>query len=176
MGVSFDTAEYSRTYGYFSDFDISCVSGTSDAYFTPNITEATVPKAPAPSVSKVTTCVYNAKSSMEKVRGMSQYAQSLGGLGSGVTCFSQPSELGLVNFLSLCVGAKVYILVRSQMKKDHEDAWKKLFVVAFVAIIVATVSLQVGMQSWCFSTFTNRLVRARRLAAPLFQSLEGIAE
>lgn len=30
------------------------------------------------------------------------------------------------------------------MQEDHEDAWKKLLVVAFVAIIVAAVSLQVS--------------------------------
>ncbi|CDJ36378.1 uncharacterized protein EMH_0082190 [Eimeria mitis] len=40
--------------------------------------------------------------------------------------------------------AKVYVLVRNQIQEDHEDAWKKLFVIAFVAIIVATVSLQVS--------------------------------
>lgn len=45
----------------------------------------------------------------------------------------------------ICGDGQVYILVRNQMQEDHEDAWKKLFVVAFVAIIVATVSLQVGL-------------------------------
>ncbi|CDJ48142.1 hypothetical protein, conserved [Eimeria brunetti] len=43
--------------------------------------------------------------------------------------------------------AKVYVLVRNQTQEDNEDAWKKLFVVAFVAIIVATVSLQLSVDS-----------------------------
>ncbi|CDJ36956.1 hypothetical protein, conserved [Eimeria tenella] len=42
---------------------------------------------------------------------------------------------------------KVYILVRNQSREDHEDAWKKLFVVAFVAITVATVSLQLSIDT-----------------------------
>ncbi|KAL8453385.1 hypothetical protein Emed_000884 [Eimeria media] len=94
QGIYVDPASmtaYSRTYGWFSGFDVSGYSGPSDSYFTTNIAAATAPKAPAPSVPKV------------------------------------------------------YALIRNQRQQDHEDAWKKLFVVAFVAIIVATVSLQLSV-------------------------------
>ncbi|CDJ36954.1 hypothetical protein, conserved [Eimeria tenella] len=40
--------------------------------------------------------------------------------------------------------AKVYLLVRHQMQKDHQDAWKKLFVVVFLVVVIATITLQVG--------------------------------
>ncbi|CDJ36405.1 uncharacterized protein EMH_0083490 [Eimeria mitis] len=43
--------------------------------------------------------------------------------------------------------AKVYLLVRHQMQKDHQDAWKKLFVLAFVAILIGTVSLQLSVDA-----------------------------
>ncbi|KAL8440046.1 hypothetical protein Efla_004030 [Eimeria flavescens] len=42
---------------------------------------------------------------------------------------------------------KVYVLVRNQMQQDHEDAWKKLFVAAFVLIIIATVALQLTVET-----------------------------
>ncbi|OEH79303.1 hypothetical protein cyc_05964 [Cyclospora cayetanensis] len=41
--------------------------------------------------------------------------------------------------------AKVYLMVRNQVQEDHQDAWKKLFIVAFVAIIVATVNMQLSV-------------------------------
>ncbi|CDJ48140.1 hypothetical protein EBH_0019300 [Eimeria brunetti] len=43
--------------------------------------------------------------------------------------------------------AKVYLLVRHQMQKDHQDAWKKLFVVAFVALLIGTISLQLSVDA-----------------------------
>ena len=51
---------------------------------------------------------------------------------------------------AICMGdpVQVYRLVRNQMQEDHEDAWKKLFVVAFIAIIVATVNLQVSTEQF----------------------------
>ncbi|KAL8433854.1 hypothetical protein ACSSS7_003570 [Eimeria intestinalis] len=103
-------AAYTRTYGWFSGFDVSGCSGPTDSYFTTNIAAATAPKAPTPSVPKV------------------------------------------------------YVLLRNQMQQDHEDAWKKLFVVAFVAIIIATVSLQlsVGM------TADLRQVIARSVSSTAF--------
>lgn len=30
------------------------------------------------------------------------------------------------------------------MQKDHQDAWKKLFVVVFLVVVIATITLQVG--------------------------------
>lgn len=30
------------------------------------------------------------------------------------------------------------------MQKDHQDAWKKLFVLAFVAVLIGTITLQVS--------------------------------
>ncbi|CDI87402.1 hypothetical protein, conserved [Eimeria praecox] len=84
---------YSRTYGYFSGFNVAGVTDRSNWYFTPDIPCTHVAECPAPSV------------------------------------------------------AKVYVLVRNQAQEDHEDAWKKLFVVAFVAIIIATASLQLSVGS-----------------------------
>lgn len=43
------------------------------------------------------------------------------------------------------------------MQKDHQDAWKKLFVLAFVAILIGTVSLQVSGKLRCFLQRTKHM-------------------
>lgn len=39
------------------------------------------------------------------------------------------------------------------MQKDHQDAWKKLFVVVFLVVVIATITLQVSDYS-CRNYFT----------------------
>lgn len=52
------------------------------------------------------------------------------------------------------------------MQEDHENAWKKLFVVAFVAIIVATVSLQVRLKTRCAAKVTKCNAQNQGLRLP----------
>lgn len=46
-------AEYTRTYGFFKEFDATDFASKEESYFTPNLGANTTPKAPAPSVAKV---------------------------------------------------------------------------------------------------------------------------
>lgn len=57
-------------------------------------------------------------------------------------------------------------MVRKQTQEDHEDAWKKLFVIAFVAVIVATVSLQVSSQKCRTTLLPNHDFVTETTAAP----------